>query len=66
MNIAKACLVVLFIQTAIAPHVLGQSSGDTSAAGSLIGKEPAQARDDNGLGMRFVWCPPGDLTMEEI
>lgn len=32
---------------------------------SMIGEEAGQVRDDNGLQMKFVWCPPGFLRMEQ-
>lgn len=34
------------------------------ATGKFIGKEAGQVRDDNGLKMKLVWCPPGIVTME--
>ncbi len=33
------------------------------AADRLIGKKAGQERDDNGLKMKLVWCPPGEFTM---
>jgi formylglycine-generating enzyme required for sulfatase activity len=33
------------------------------AAESMIGKIPGEVRDDNGLNMKLVWCPPGEFTM---
>ena len=33
-------------------------------ANPLLGKEPGEVRDDNGLKMKLVWCPPGIFTME--
>ncbi len=36
------------------------------ASDKFIGKEAGQVRDDNGLKMKLVWCPPGSLTMEEV
>jgi formylglycine-generating enzyme required for sulfatase activity len=30
---------------------------------TFIGAQPGQERDDNGLKMRFCWCPPGTFTM---
>lgn len=32
----------------------------------MLGKEAGQVRDDNGLKMKLVWCPPGFLTMEQV
>jgi len=36
------------------------------ASDKFIGKEAGQVRDDNGLKMKLVWCPPGFLTMENV
>src|SRR5438045_2954194 len=33
------------------------------AVDPMVGKEPGQVRDDNGLKMKFVWCPAGKFTM---
>lgn len=30
----------------------------------LIGKEAGLVRDDNGVKMKLVWCPPGEFKME--
>ena len=35
-----------------------------SAADPMSGKKPGDVRDDNGLKMKLVWCPPGIFTME--
>ena len=41
--------------------------GSKLARGALsVGDKAGQVRDDNGLGMRFVWCPPGSFTLEQI
>ena len=34
------------------------------AADSMLGQKAGQVRDDNGLKMRFAWCPRGTITME--
>lgn len=39
----------------------GQSP--TSAADPMVGKEPGQVRDDNGLKTKLVWCPAGTFKM---
>jgi formylglycine-generating enzyme required for sulfatase activity len=39
------------------------SKTDTPAADSMLGKEPGEVRNDNGLKMKLVWCPPGEFTM---
>jgi formylglycine-generating enzyme required for sulfatase activity len=36
------------------------------ASDSLPGKKAGEVRDDNGLKMKLVWCPPGFVTMEQI
>src|SRR5262249_22491399 len=33
------------------------------AADSMLGKEAGDVRDDNGLKMKLVWCPPGAVIM---
>jgi formylglycine-generating enzyme required for sulfatase activity len=38
----------------------------TSAADRMLGKDAGQVRDDNGLKLKLVWCPPGFVTMEQI
>jgi formylglycine-generating enzyme required for sulfatase activity len=38
----------------------------TPAADSMSGKEPGDVRDDNGLKMKLVWCPPGFVKMESV
>lgn len=35
-------------------------------ADSMRGREAGQVRDDNGLKMKLVWCPPGFVTMENV
>jgi formylglycine-generating enzyme required for sulfatase activity len=37
----------------------------TPAADRMVGQEAGQVRDDNGLTMKFVWCPPGFIKMED-
>src|SRR5262249_26035760 len=39
---------------------------DKPAADPMVGKEAGQVRDDNGLKMKLVWCPPGFFTMEYL
>ena len=34
-----------------------------SAADPMSGKKPGDVRDDNGLKMKLVWCPPRNFTM---
>ncbi len=37
----------------------------TPAADLLRGKAPGEVRDDNGLKLKLVWCPPGTFMMEQ-
>lgn len=32
-------------------------------ADSMLGEKAGQVRDDNGMKMKFVWCPPGEFKM---
>jgi formylglycine-generating enzyme required for sulfatase activity len=32
----------------------------------MLGGKAGQVRDDNGLKMQLVWCPPGIFTMENV
>lgn len=32
----------------------------------MLGKGAGEDRDDNGLRMILVWCPPGSVTMENV
>jgi formylglycine-generating enzyme required for sulfatase activity len=40
------------------PATVAKPAGD-----SLKGKEAGEIRDDNGLKMKLVWCPPGFVRM---
>ena len=35
------------------------------ASDRFIGKEAGDVRDDNGLRMKLVWCPPGKFEMDD-
>jgi formylglycine-generating enzyme required for sulfatase activity len=43
-----------------------QDKAGKATAEPAVGKEPGQVRDDNGLKIKLVWCPPGFVTMEQI
>jgi formylglycine-generating enzyme required for sulfatase activity len=36
------------------------------SADPMRGKAPGDVRDDNGLKMKLVWCPPGFFKMENV
>ncbi|MBI3865699.1 MAG: hypothetical protein HY290_27820, partial [Planctomycetia bacterium] len=64
-QIARVAVAVGFWPLAIA------ESKDPAAAPAAIadrmhGKNPGEVRDDNGLKMKLVWCPPGAVTMEYV
>jgi tetratricopeptide (TPR) repeat protein len=40
-----------------------KSASPISPANSFVGVKIGQERDDNGLKMKFLWCPPGSFTM---
>lgn len=39
---------------------------DKSVVDSMLGTEAGDVRDENGLKMKLVWCPPGFVDMEEV
>lgn len=39
------------------------ASPKSDASDKFIGQEAGQVRDDNGLKMKLVWCPPGTFKM---
>lgn len=58
----------LFVVAAIAILRMAEVKSDeadkvVSAADRMLGKDAGQVRDDNGLKMLLVWCPPGEFTM---
>jgi len=60
----------IFLTTAIAFVWLWQAKSDEpakdsprAALKSFQGTKAGDLRDDNGLKMKFVWCPPGEFTM---
>lgn len=34
--------------------------------GLMLANKLGQVRDDNGVSMKFVWCPPGIVPMEQL
>ena len=62
------CLAVGLACLPLAGSKSDEQGTDTSppkpdASDKFIGKEAGQVRDDNGLKMKLVWCPPGKFTM---
>ena len=68
--IAAVVLIALIVPLS-AVHLIGRAADGTdqsqkSAAAGMIGKSVGEVRDDNILKMKFVWCPPGTITMEQV
>jgi len=66
--VAKATrLIVALLVAAACLPVLTKSDepvrAEKPAADSMLGDEVGQVRDDNGLKMKMVWCPPGSFGM---
>lgn len=66
--VLPTCLVagVCLLATAISKSdEQGKDSAPpkSDASDKFIGKEAGQVRDDNGLKMKLVWCPPGKFIM---
>src|SRR6476646_10998019 len=65
----KSIRLTFVVVAAIALLGVGQANTHepektpTPASDPMLGKEPGQVRDDNGLKMKLVWCPPGKFTM---
>lgn len=68
----KCPLFAICIVAAVASLGLTQAKSDepekapTPSADPMRGKKSGEVRDDNGLKMKFVWCPPGFVTMENV
>ena len=64
---------VMLVVAAIALLRIAQANSDEPesapaprAADPMRSNAPGDARDDNGLKMKLVWCPPGFVTMENV
>jgi formylglycine-generating enzyme required for sulfatase activity len=40
-----------------------RDKAENPGADPMLGKKVGQVRDDNGLKMKLIWCPPGEFTM---
>lgn len=61
-----ASLFVCMVVAACGRAPTQSKPGGPSTVHSMIGTEPGTERDDNGLTMKLVWCPPGTVVMENI
>jgi formylglycine-generating enzyme required for sulfatase activity len=64
LNVCVLAVVVLMQATDATSNEADNSQAP--AADPMRGKKPGDVRDDNGLKMPFVWCPPGVVTMENV
>jgi formylglycine-generating enzyme required for sulfatase activity len=64
LTILVAAAVGFLRTTPASPDESDKSS--TPVVDQMPGKEPGDVRDDNGLKMKFVWCPPGLFKMEYV
>jgi len=58
-----ATVVLLWTPQAVSDE---PNTAQTPAADHMRGKEPGDVRDDNGLKMKLVWCPPGFFKMQNV
>jgi len=65
----KSIWFTICVITAVASFSVAHADSDepgtspTPAADPMQGQDTGQVRDDNGLKMKLVWCPPGVVTM---
>src|SRR5437870_4642285 len=62
----KAVIVALSLLIGTVSRADEPAKAEKPAADPMLGKEAGQVRDDNGLKMKLVWCPPGFVTMEQV
>lgn len=64
---AHLLLIGLFVAVCIAPSASADElTAAIPAATLMLGTDPGQMRDDNGLAMKLVWCPPGRVLMNQV
>jgi formylglycine-generating enzyme required for sulfatase activity len=56
-------IALLGLVAACSVALAGDGPLRKDAAPSFVGTRAGQVRDDNGLKMKLVWCPPGKFTM---
>src|SRR5262245_31015772 len=59
---ARRIIILLII--AKSPFIVQADDQPKPAADPMLGNEAGQVRDDNGLKMKLVWCPPGSFRIE--
>jgi formylglycine-generating enzyme required for sulfatase activity len=67
MRLHSSCRISLQIVCVVAVlHSITEADDallQEQAAQSFVGRIAGQVRDDNGLGLKLGWCPPGEFTM---
>src|SRR5262249_38609079 len=58
----SAAIAALTGLVAIRP-VTPPARADSAAASTMLGETAGQARDDNALEMKLVWCPRGTVVL---
>ncbi|MFN0051906.1 MAG: formylglycine-generating enzyme family protein [Planctomycetales bacterium] len=66
----RQCVATRIMMSLALLLLIGGARGDEAPvtekpADTMRGEKPGQDRDDNGLKMKFVWCPPGIFEMGE-
>lgn len=64
--VLKSLIAALLLLNMAASRSDEPAKPEKAAADSMRGKAPGEVRDDNGLKMKLVWCPPGFFTMEQV
>jgi sulfatase modifying factor 1 len=68
----KSFLLTVCVVAAIAFLRMSEAHADEPgqtplpSADRMHGKAPGDVRDDNGLKVQLVWCPPGAFAMERV
>ncbi len=65
----KSAWLSVYVLAAVASLCAAQAKPEeptkapAPAADPMRGKAPGDVRDDNGLKLKLVWCPPGEFKM---
>ncbi len=63
LTVRLICFAVVCASLTAAESTPGEPPKAATSADAMRGREPGEVRDDNGLKMKLVWCPPGEFTM---
>ena len=60
------CVSISDVSLCLAQAKIGEpGKSQPPAADPMVDENSGQVREDNGLKMKLVWCPPGIFTMEQ-